>query len=298
MTLTFLTGFFQADTLKTVTAPKEDNSWIMEHVSDHVLFPIPPIHIGSFTIDLSITTNVLMMMIAATLLVVLLSYASASNKKKKHPSGFGNFIEMLILFVKDDIVVPSMGKVGVNFLPFFLTLFFFILFINFLGLIPFMHTATGSISITAALALITFIMTQVHGIKHHGVGGYFKGLIPPGVPVFVLPIMIVIEFLGLLTKPFALAIRLFANMTAGHIVILAFISLIFTLGYVIIPVSIAFSLFIYMLELLVCFLQAYIFTMLSALFIGMAMNKRTRTLEFFDTKHIQIIKIIFKKGLI
>jgi F-type H+-transporting ATPase subunit a len=214
-----------------------------------------------------------MMLITAALLIILLTLAASANRRKKHPSGLGNFMEIIILFVKDDIVIPSMGKKGVNFLPFFLTMFFFILFINFLGLVPFMHTATGSISITASLAIITFVMTQVHGIKNNGLVGYFKGLVPHGVPIFVLPIMIVIEFLGLLTKPFALSIRLFANMSAGHIVILAFISLIFSLGYVIIPVSIAFSLFIYLLEILVALLQAYIFTMLSALFIGMAIEQ-------------------------
>jgi F-type H+-transporting ATPase subunit a len=136
-----------------------------------------------------------------------------------------------------------------------------------------MSTGTSSISVTAGLALITFFMTQLHGIKHNGFIGYFKGLIPPGVPVFVLPIMVIIEFLGLLTKPFALAIRLFANMTAGHIVIYALIGLIFMLGYAVIPVSIGFSLFIYVLEILVAVLQAYIFTMLSALFIGMAVHQ-------------------------
>lgn len=273
--MTFLTSFLQADSLSKLTdaAPKEDNSWIIEHVSDHVLLEIPPIQIGSFTLDISITMHILMMLVVAVLMVVILTYAASGNRKKKYPSRFGNFIEILILFVKDDIVIPSMGKVGTNFLPFFLTLFFFILFMNFLGLIPFMQTASSNISVTAALALITFSMTQILGIKNNGFFGYFKGLVPHGIPIFVLPIMIIIEFLGLLTKPFALAIRLFANMTAGHIVILAFISLIFTLGYAIIPVSIAFSLFIYLLEMLVAFLQAYIFTMLSALFIGMAIEQ-------------------------
>ncbi len=272
--MTFLTGFSQTDSLAILNAaPKEDNNWIIEHVSDHKLLTIPPIHIGGVIIDFSITSHILMMLIVAVLMIIVLSYAASSNKRRKHPTGLGNFIELIVVFVKDDIVIPSMGKIGVTFLPFFLTLFFFILFVNFLGLLPFMKTATGNISVTAALALITFTMTQVQGIRHNGFFGYFKGLVPPGVPIFVLPIMVVIEFLGLLTKPFALSIRLFANMTAGHIVILAFVSLIFTLGYVIIPVSIAFSLFIYLLELLVCFLQAYIFTMLSALFIGMAVEQ-------------------------
>jgi len=275
--MTFLTGFIfsETDSLSNLTsaAPKEDGNWIIEHVSDHKLIQIPPVQIGGLTIDFSVTTNILMMLICAVLLIIVLAYSASSARKRRYPTGLGNFIELIITFVRDDIVMPAMGKSGANFLPFFLTMFFFILLVNFIGLIPFMHTATGNVNITASLALITFITIQVQGIKHHGFFGYFKGLVPPGVPIFVLPIMAVIEFLGVLTKPFALCIRLFANMTAGHIVILAFISLIFTLGYVIVPVSIAFSLFIYLLEILVSLLQAYIFTMLSALFIGMAIEQ-------------------------
>ncbi|MCI0448740.1 MAG: F0F1 ATP synthase subunit A [Chlorobi bacterium] len=271
--MTLLTAL--PDTLSQVTdaAHNEEGNWIIEHVSDHKIFSIPPVNIGGVNIDFSITTNILMMLIASTLLVIVLTYSASSNKKNKHPKGLANFIELVMLFVKDDIVLPSMGKIGVNFLPFFFTMFFFILTVNLLGLIPFMHTATGNVSITASLASVTFVMMMFHGIKKNGFFGYFKGLIPHGVPLYVLPVMVIIEFLSLLTKPFALCIRLFANMTAGHIVILAFISLIFTLGYVIVPVSIAFSLFIYLLEILVALLQAYIFTILSSLFIGMAIEQ-------------------------
>lgn len=271
--MTFLTSFFiaQTDTVKQELHKEDD--WIMHHVSDHTVISIPPIHIGGFTIDLSITHKVLMLIIAAFLLITGLSYAALSNKKRSSPKGFGNFIEMLMLFVKTDIIEPTMGHNALPYLPFFFTMFFFILTINFLGLVPTFSTGTSSVSITAGLAIITFAMTQVLGIKNNGFVGYFKGLIPPGIPIYVLPIMIVIEFISLLTKPFALAIRLFANMIAGHIVIYAFIGLIFVLGYVIIPVSVAFSLFIYLLEILVGLLQAYIFTMLSALFIGMAIHQ-------------------------
>jgi F-type H+-transporting ATPase subunit a len=273
--MTFLRGFLlsEPDTLKTTAHTEEGSNWIIEHVSDHPIFKIEPIHLGGITIDLSITKNVLMMLLVAIILIVMLTYAASSNRKNKTPSGIGNLIEIVILFIKDDIVLPAMGTAGMKFLPFFFTLFFFIFFANLLGLIPYLHTATGNVNITATLALITFFMTQINGVKHNGFFGYFKGLMPPGVPIYVMPIMVIIEFLSLLTKPFALCIRLFANMTAGHIVILAFISLIFTLGYAIIPVSIAFSLFIYILELLVILLQAYIFTMLSALFIGMAIHQ-------------------------
>ncbi len=252
---------------------QEDGNWIMHHISDKPILSIPPINIGGLTLDLSISAKVSMLIVAAVLMILMFIYSAASNRKRKHPTGLGNFIEMLMVFVRDGIVIPSMGKDGLKFLPFFLTLFFFILFINLIGLVPGMATGTSSVSVTAGLALITFFMTQLHGIKHNGFFGYFKGLIPPGVPVFVLPVMVIIEFLGLLTKPFALAIRLFANMTAGHIVIYALIGLIFMLGYAVIPISIGFSLFIYVLEILVSVLQAYIFTMLSALFIGMAVHQ-------------------------
>lgn len=273
--MTLLTAFLQhvpVDSAVVDTVKKEDN-WIMHHISDKPILPIPPIHIGGLTIDMSVSAKILMLIISGFIMLLVFSMAAARNRKGKHPKGLGNFVEMMMVFVRDDIVIPSMGKDGGRFLPFFFTMFFFILFINFLGLVPGMSTGTSSVSVTAGLAIITFIMTQVYGIKHNGFLGYFKGLIPPGVPVFVLPVMVIIEFLGLLTKPFALAIRLFANMTAGHIVIYALIGLIFMLGYVVIPVSVAFSLFIYVLEILVAVLQAYIFTMLSALFIGMAIHQ-------------------------
>lgn len=275
--MTLLTAFIQQhdSTLiqKVQQTAQDDGNWIMHHIADKPVLTIPPIQIGGFALDLSISMKILMLMIAAVLMVILFGYAAASNKKRKHPTGLGNFLEMLMVFVRDDVVKPSMGHGSEKYLPFFFTMFFFILFVNVISLFPGMSTGTSSISVTAGLALITFIMTQVHGIKHNGFVGYFKGLIPPGVPVFVLPIMVIIEFLGLLTKPFALAIRLFANMTAGHIVIYALIGLIFMLGYAVIPVSIAFTLFIYVLEILVAVLQAYIFTMLSALFIGMAIHQ-------------------------
>jgi F-type H+-transporting ATPase subunit a len=214
-----------------------------------------------------------MMMISGIILIVLLVWAARKNRKNVVPKGIGNFIELIIVFLRDEVVIPSMGKAGYQYLPFFFTLFFFILTCNLLGLVPFMSTATGSISITAGLALITFVMIQVLGVKNNGLFGYFKGLVPQGVPFFVLPIMIVVELLGLLTKPFALCIRLFANMTAGHVVILALIGLIFSLGYGATPISIGFALFIYVLEIMIALLQAYIFTMLSAIFIGMAVHQ-------------------------
>ena len=150
--------------------------------------------------------------------------------------------------------------------------FFFILFANLIGLFPFMSQPTKNINITAALALITFVITQYKGIKAHGFGGYVKNLVPPGVPVFVLPIMIVVEFIGLFTKPFSLLMRLFANITAGTIIIFSLIGLIFVMGYAGTVIAIPFAIFIYMIEIFIAFLQAYIFTLLSTLYINMAME--------------------------
>lgn len=273
--MTLLTGFLSAapdTTLIQETVKKEDN-WIIHHILDHDVIKLQPVHIGSLTLDLSITYKVVMMAVSALLLFIVLTIAARQNRKNIVPKGIGNFIEMIMIFIRDEVVVPSMGHAGYKFLPFFLTMFLFILTCNLLGLVPYMSTATGSISITAGMALITFVMIQAQGIKNNGLMGYFKGLVPPGIPMFVLPIMIVVEFLGLLTKPFALCIRLFANMTAGHVVILALIGLIFSLGYGVTPVSIAFALFIYLLEILVALIQAYIFTILSSLFIGMAVHQ-------------------------
>jgi F-type H+-transporting ATPase subunit a len=155
-----------------------------------------------------------------------------------------------------------------------LSAFFFILILNLFSLVPYGTAVTGNISVTATLAVFTFFVTQLGGIRNNGFAGYFKGLIPHGIPAWLLPIMIVVELLGLFTKPFALAVRLFANMLAGKIIIYSLIGLIFIIhAYFVVPVSVAFALFIFLLKLLVSLIQAYIFTMLSSLFIGMAVHQ-------------------------
>ncbi|MDX1699940.1 MAG: F0F1 ATP synthase subunit A, partial [Melioribacteraceae bacterium] len=235
-------------------------------------FRLPDIHL--FGMDLSITNHVVFMWIAAVILILTFNSVSKNYKKSFLPKGLANFAEILVVFVKDEIARPTIGKGYEKFLPYLLTVFFFILVCNFLGLIPGGATATSNISVTATLAIISFIVIQAGGIIKNGVFGYFKGLVPSGLPIILVPIIFVIEILGLFTKPFALAIRLFANMTAGHIVILALLGLIFILQTAFVaPVSIAFALFIYLLEILVSLIQAYIFTMLSALFIGMAVHQ-------------------------
>jgi len=214
------------------------------------------------------------MWLAAIILIVIFKMVSNQYKKSLVPRGISTFVETIIVFVRDEIVKPTIGKGYERFLPYLLTVFFFILTCNFLGLLPYGSTATSNISVTVTLAVISFLVIQIGGMMKNGVIGYFKGLVPHGVPGWLLPIMAIVEVLGLFTKPFALAIRLFANMTAGHIVILALLGLIFIIHtYFVAPVSIAFALFIYLLEILVALLQAYIFTMLSSLFIGMAVHQ-------------------------
>lgn len=234
---------------------------------------IPPVHIGGLTLDFSITKSLFMMLLSSGILFVVLMRAASINAKGAAPKGVGNFIEVIVVFIRDEIVVPNMGKDGLKMLPFFLTLFFFILFANLIGLIPFMAQPTKNLSVTTGLALITFSMIQIQGMKKNGGFGYFKGLVPHGIPVFVLPIMIVVEFIGLFTKPFALLMRLFANIVAGTIIILSLIGLIFIMNWAGVAIAIPFTLFIYFLELFVALLQAYIFTMLSVIFINMAMHQ-------------------------
>ncbi len=256
------------------------SDWIMHHILDSHQLDIAPFgsiqlpHLSLFGLDISITKHVVFLWLVAILLIIAFKIASNAYKKSMVPHGVANFLEVLIVFVRDDIAKPSIGKGFEKFLPFLLTVFFFILFSNFVGLIPNGATITSNISVTITLAVISFIVVQAGGIIKNGPLGYFLGLIPSGVPWWLLPVMFIVEILGLFTKPFALAIRLFANMTAGHIVILALIGLIFFMQtYFVAPVSVAFALFIYLLEILVALIQAYIFTMLSALFIGMAVHQ-------------------------
>ncbi|MBN8230647.1 F0F1 ATP synthase subunit A [Corallococcus macrosporus] len=228
--------------------------------------------LGQGCLDLSITKHTVMMWLAALLLIGALMIWSNRDKTKLVPRGAGaNLFEMLVLFVRDELAIKNIGKEeGPRYVPYLLTAFFFILFMNLLGLFPWMATATGNIAITCGLALCTFFVTQAAGIRAAGIGGYLKHL-TGGVAPWLWPIMIPVEFLGLFTKPFALTIRLFANMLAGHIVIFFLLGLIFMLrNPAVALVSVPFAFGIYLLELFVAFVQAYVFTMLSALFIGMS----------------------------
>ena len=222
-----------------------------------------------FGIDLSITRHVVIMWVASILLIVLM--LRAFRKPRTVPSGLANFFEAIVLFLRDEVVLPIMGEDGKKYLPFLLTLFFFILFCNLLGLIPYSATATGNISVTAGLALCSFLVMLGAGIANNGLFGYFKSLIPSGVPPVLLIILIPVELIGLLVKPFALCVRLFANMTGGHVAILVFLGLISILQSEWIAIgSVPFAVAIYMLEIFVGFVQAFVFTLLSTVFISMA----------------------------
>lgn len=273
----------------------EAKDFITPHISDaHTLdypclhtgfvceYELPrwdPIHIGRFVIDISPTRHVVMIWVAAALCIIFTLLAlRAHNKRTKTgaaPRGFGNGLEALVLYLRNEVVLPNVGAHGNGYVPYLLTIFFFILFANLLGLVPYGATATGNISVTATLAIVTFIVIEVAGMKAQG-KGYINTIVfwPHDMSLAMkLPITLVltpIELLGKFTKPFALAVRLFANMVSGHVVLLALISLIFTFAtWFLVPVPIAMALGISMLELFVAFLQAFIFTLLSAVFIGL-----------------------------
>jgi len=222
--------------------------------------------------DLSITKNIAAILISVLLLLCIFLTASHHYKRgpQSVPRGIWALLELLICFVKDEIAIPNVGKVHYKrFLPYLLSMFFFIWINNILGLMPGAANVTGNISVTLVLALFTFVMTNLNGDKH-----YWQHIFStPGIPKWLTPVMILVELLGLFTKPFALMIRLFANITAGHIILLSIIGLIFTLKSPWVGmISVPFGAFMFLLKLLVAFLQAYIFTLLSAIYLGSAVN--------------------------
>jgi len=243
------------------------------HIVDHIwtFFRLGPL-------NLPFSKHVLMMLLAAALLLTALPLLIASRRPGLSP--FRAMIEIIVLFLRDEVVGPNLGNKTSAYLPYFATLFFFILAMNLLGLVPYGATATGNLAVTGGLALTTFALINFAGIREQGLAGYFGHIVPKGVPLWLYPLLFPIELIGLVTKSFALAIRLFANMIAGHIVILSFISFIFIFGAIHIalglaltaPISVLLVLFIYMLELFVAFLQAYVFTFLTAIFTGAAMH--------------------------
>jgi F-type H+-transporting ATPase subunit a len=236
---------------------------IMHHVLDQPFYGFSSKHLVFFCL-------------AAALVLVIARLAILSYRGSV-PTGLAALVEPLVVFVRDDIAEANIGPGdGRRFTPLLLSFFFFILVAALVGLMPFSATSTGNLAVTLALAAISFLAQQWGGISKHGFLHHFGGLVPPGLPPWLLPIMIPVEILGMFSKPFALMIRLFANMLAGHMVITSLLLLIPLmagvspfLGVAMIPVSLGLSLFIMVLELLVALIQAYIFTLLTAIFVGM-----------------------------
>jgi F-type H+-transporting ATPase subunit a len=236
---------------------------IMHHAADQPFFGFRSKHL-------------VFLFIAALVVILGAQLAVRSYGEGGIPHGLGAAVEGLVLFVRDQIAEPNIGHGdGRKFTPLLCSFFFFILVAALLGLMPFAATSTGNLAVTMALASISFVAQQYGGISRYGVVGHFKNLVPPGIPLWLLPVMIPVEIISMFTKPFALMIRLFANMLAGHMVITTLLLLIALMGQLhwlggvaMAPVSIVLALFIMLLEILVAFIQAYIFTLLSAIFIG------------------------------
>ncbi len=249
-----------------------------------------PIHVGSMAIDLSPTKHVVFMLVAAVLVWATMYFSGRALQRQRAaghpPKGLASMIEAMVLFVRDEIAVANIGHGGAKFAPYILTLFFFILYMNLLGLMPWGATATGNLAVTGALALTAFLTIEISGMRALGPAGYVKTIVfaPPGTTgitrLLLTLIMIPVELIGKFVKPFALCLRLFANMTAGHFVILSLLGLIFLFGtgpalvrWGVAGGSVFFVLFMMSLELFVAFLQAYIFALLTSVFIGLMQHE-------------------------
>lgn len=251
---------------------------IGRHVGEHGCEPLwAPVHIMGREVNLSPTKHVVMMLVAALLVTVILVGTARAHARHHHavgrPKGFAAGLEAMVLYMRNEVILPNVGHHGNGFVPYLLTIFFFILTANLLGLIPYGSTATGNIAVTATLAIMTFIVVEVAGMRAQGVHYlstifYWNTDLPLYMRIPMFLIMSPVEMIGKLTKPFALAIRLFANMTAGHIVVLALIGLIFTFAGPVSTAPFLMAVAIMMLELFVAFLQAFIFTLLASVFIG------------------------------
>lgn len=286
------------DAVPAPAAPAEAEKYdiITPHITDgdHMEIPwiLPPffkeIHLPKYEalqftvmgldVDLSPTKHVYFLLIGATLLILLMTSVARAHVRAQQAGtvtkGTPNAIEAVILYIRNEVILPNVGHHGEGFVPYLLTVFFFILTLNLLGLVPYGATATGNISVTATLAFLTFLTVEIAGIRANG-WGYLNTIFywNNDLPVVMRPLMFLIltpvELIGKITKPFALAIRLFANMTAGHIVLLAMMGLFFSFG---LPIGIAplgMAVAIMFLEIFVAFLQAFVFTLLSSVFIGL-----------------------------
>ena len=222
--------------------------------------------------DISITKNVASAFLGLFVLIIIFTSVAKgyAKNKGKAPKGLQSFFEPLIIFVRDDIAKTMIGPKYEKFTPYLLSVFFFILFNNLIGLMPGAANLTGNIAVTLVLAIFTFLVTNLNGNKH-----YWQHILwMPGIPTFVKVILTPIEIIGMFTKPFSLMIRLFANITAGHIVILSIIAIIFIFKNIFVsPAAIAMGTAMTFLELMVAFIQAYVFTLLSAIYISGAVEE-------------------------
>ena len=265
--------------------------WISDHIGDggYIEFAgghwdlaalaFDPIRLGPVVIDLSPTRQLVVMLLVAVLLALVFIPVARTIRKRgveRAPGGFAGAMEAVILYFRDEVVRPNIGHGADGFTPFILTIFFFVLGMNVIGLTPLGITPTANLSVTAALAVISFVVIEISGFRALGPAGYARTIffLPAGLPFFMRPIMLAIlapvEFLGKLAKPFALAVRLLANMTAGHLLILSLIGMIFIVRtYVMGAASVTMASGLMVFELFVSFLQAYIFAMLTAVFIGL-----------------------------
>jgi F-type H+-transporting ATPase subunit a len=246
---------------------------LMHHVMDRPIgpaFDLGPLH-------LQLTRHLAFFLVAAAVVLVIARLAIRSYREGI-PTGIGAAVETLVVYVRDEIAERNIGHGdGAKYTPLLLSFFFFILFAALIGLLPFSATSTGNISVTMGLAVVAFLAMQLAGISKYGVVHHFTNMIPAGLPAWLLPIIIPVELLGMFSKPFALMIRLFANMLAGHMVITTLLLLIplmsaigLVFGVPMIPISLLLALFIMTLEVLVAFIQAYVFTLLTSIFIGMS----------------------------
>lgn len=249
----------------------------------------PDIHLGPLTLNLTPTKHVVFLFIAAGLVFLTMWYAGRQLERQRAgeraPKGFANAMEALVLFVRNDMAIANIGHDGAKFAPFIMALFFFILYSNLLGLLPHGSTPTGNLAVTGALAIIAFLTIEISGFLKLGPKGYLRTIFPPapgltGVGAMAMSIaMGPIEILGKFVKPFALAVRLFGNMTAGHFVILSLFGLIFLFGHLEVWrwaigfVTAGLVLGIMLLELFVAFLQAYVFALLTSVFIGLMQHE-------------------------
>jgi F-type H+-transporting ATPase subunit a len=260
---------------KTIDFPcvKSMTEWACEYT-----FATHNVTVAGHTFDLGLTKHIFFMLLSAVVVCLILIVTAQRHARSStavgHPKGFAAGLESVVLYLRNEIYLPVLGgHGGGKYVPFCLTLFFFVLFCNLFGLLPWGSTPTGNIAVTATLAIITFFVVEAAGMKALG-KGYLGTVIywPHDMPLFgklmLTVIMTPVEIVGKFTKPFALTIRLFANMIAGHVIILALIGLIFMFGFKVAVASLAMALFIMFLELLVAFIQAFIFSLLAAVFIG------------------------------